>query len=495
MLYKSKKYRVGERLGILLLLVGSTLTMPGCKKYLEQVPDNRTELNSPDKVSQLLTSAYVKNDYITFCEALSDNSLDRGIPAGQYVGDVRVNENPYQFLDYASTSAGSSEVYWGACYEAIAAANQALEACNNAANPAAYAPYKGEALLARAYAHFMLVTFFSKPYDPATAANDPGIPYVNEPEKTLYKQYSRGTVAQVYDMIDKDIQTGLPLIDDKAYKLPAYRFNKAAANAFAARFYLFKKDYDKVITYAGNLGDLKSYLRPWNTVYARYTSAELSNVYTRATEKSNLLLAESNSLWNRGLNSYRFGMTSNIADTLFFRPNVTGGRWSNKYFYSIANPERVYTIKYAEQFVETGPGIGFAYVHIPLLEAEEVLFNRAEAYVMKADYSSALTDLNNYIATRITNYNPATHDLTLDKVKAFYGGLDEKQAMLKAILDIKRMEFVQEGIRWMDILRHRLPVTHIAPGGKKLELSANDNRKVIQIPQTAQAENIAPNPR
>ena len=33
--------------------------------------------------------------------------------------------------------------------------------------------HRGEALVARAYAHFMLVTFFAKAYDPATAASDP----------------------------------------------------------------------------------------------------------------------------------------------------------------------------------------------------------------------------------------------------------------------------------------------------------------------------------
>ncbi len=96
----------------------------------------------------------------------------------------------------------------------------------------------------------MLVNIYSKFYDPATAASDIGIPYVTEPEKNFIKQYTRGTVAGVYDMIEKDLLDGIGYIDDKSYSVPKYHFNRAAANAFAARFYLYKRDYTKVIQYA-----------------------------------------------------------------------------------------------------------------------------------------------------------------------------------------------------------------------------------------------------
>ena len=48
----------------------------GCKKYLEHLSDNRTELNSPEKVSQLLGTAYPQANYMAFCESLSDNVAD-----------------------------------------------------------------------------------------------------------------------------------------------------------------------------------------------------------------------------------------------------------------------------------------------------------------------------------------------------------------------------------------------------------------------------------
>src|SRR5258705_261937 len=81
----------------------------------------------------------------------------------------------------------------------------ALEACRNASDTTKYTSEKGEALVARAYAHFMLVTFFAKIYDATSSATDPGIPYVTEPEKVVFKQYDRKTVAYLYQMIEKDL--------------------------------------------------------------------------------------------------------------------------------------------------------------------------------------------------------------------------------------------------------------------------------------------------
>jgi hypothetical protein len=69
------------------------------------------------------------------------------------------------------------------------------------------------------------------------------------PERNFVKQYTRGTVASVYDMIEKDLLEGLPFLNDKSYSVPKYHFTKAAAYAFASRFYLYKKDYDKVVQY------------------------------------------------------------------------------------------------------------------------------------------------------------------------------------------------------------------------------------------------------
>ena len=69
-------------------------------------------------------------------------------------------------------------------------------------------------------------------------------------ETELDPKYERGTVAEVYAKIEKDIEEGLPLINDVIYSVPKYHFNKRAANAFAARFYLYYQKWDEAVKYA-----------------------------------------------------------------------------------------------------------------------------------------------------------------------------------------------------------------------------------------------------
>lgn len=221
-----------------IALIG-VFSLTSCDKYLDTAPDNRTEINTVDKVAQLVATAYPEGDYYTFAEAASDNAEDKGSGVGT-INDV--SSRPYYWQDVLGADRGSPSNYWNKCYEAIAAANQALQAIekNNFGN--AVLPYKGEALVARAYVHFMLVTFYAKTYTIGGTNDSPGIPYVTEPETTVIKQYDRSTVALTYEKIEKDLKEGMLLLSSSAYQVPKYHFTPAAANAFAARFYLFKGD-------------------------------------------------------------------------------------------------------------------------------------------------------------------------------------------------------------------------------------------------------------
>lgn len=469
----------------------------GCSKYLDQAPDMRTQLTSPDKVAELLVTAYPQADHITFTESASDNAEDKG----EGVGNTDVTYvNPYHWEDVLDNNEGSVNGYWAACYAAIAASNQALASIAEHPGENAYQPYKGEALVARAYAHFMLVNIYAKVYTPGGDNSSPGIPYMQAPEKVVNGQYSRGTVASVYEQIEKDLEEGLPLLRNSAYKIVKYHFNVAAAHAFAARFYLFKGDYNKVIEHASAAfpGGFAPSLRPWNSRYAAMTLDEFPIYFTQASENSNLLIAEASSVWAR-TRTPRFGFGQKINNALFASANVTGGGWAYKVlYYTVPN----YTFaKFNEHFVRASANanIGDAYVMIPLFTADELLLNRAEAYVETGQNDLALADLNTFISTRVTSYNPASHNITLAKIATFYGIADPKEGLIKTILELKRTEFMQEGIRWFDIIRRHLPVRHnlIDLVGREtfIELPDNDPRRVFQIPQTAVKSGVELNPR
>ncbi|MCF6408094.1 RagB/SusD family nutrient uptake outer membrane protein [Chitinophaga filiformis] len=478
------------------ILAAALLLSAGCRKYLEQAPDQRTQLNTVEKVAELLATAYPQADYATFTEAASDNAADKG--SGGTVSE-EINTNPFFFRDVTERTQGSPNYYWNACYGAIAAANQALDAISKADNPADYDAQKGEALVARAYNHFMLVTLFSRIYDPTTASQDPGIPYVTTPEKVVNGKYERRTVAYVYEQIEKDLLAGMPLIDNTSYKVPKYHFNRAAANAFAARFYLYKKDYQKVITYADNVfpgGNIKSNLRPWVTVYSQLTGTEMQAIYTKATETANLLLVEAPSDWARSYGSYRYGLRTDLVYSLFVFRNVTGATWVQPLYYSGGNTENWLILKFREHFVRSSANanIGVPYTIFPLFTAEEVLFNRAEANIYLGNFTAAKQDLNDYASMRIENYS-TTYRITDSKLTNYYGTSDLKTALINTVLDFKQAEFIQEGMRWFDILRYGITVSHTNVAGESETLTPTDPRRLFQLPQEVKLAGIELNPR
>jgi hypothetical protein len=485
-----------------LTLVLLTASLTGCEKFLETAPDLRATLNTPEKVSELLTTAYPQANYITFLEAMSDNADDKGIAAGG--GDI-INRDPWYFNDVNSRDLDTPDNYWYACYKAIAAANQALKTIAEADNQQQYVAQKGEALVARAYAHFMLVTLFSRVYDANTAQNDPGIPYVLEPENVVNKKYERKTVAYVYQQIEKDLTEGLPLINGSKYTVPKYHFTPAAAHAFATRFYLFKKDYAKVVEHANLVfasGNIAMNLRDYVAAsYRMMEPASKTSFYTNSSNSANILLQEAGSLWGRSFASYRYSLSMNLLRKTLWATNVSGGTWA----YQLYGRDLTLNMrKYPEHFVlsSQGANIGDPYNMIPLFTAEEVLFNRAEANANLGNNAAVLQDLNDFGRRRIIVsdanpvYSPATHAITLAKVESFYKTTNVKEGLIKTILDFKRNDFMFDGMRWFDILRHNLPVVHTtADLSETITLGPNDPRRVLQIPQEAELSGIERNPR
>lgn len=478
----------------------------GCKKFLEKTPDLRTQLNSKEKVAQLLVSAYPKAEYLSFTENASDNAEDKGVRSEYLqINSEQSWTKAYFWEDFENgvDVEGSTDDYWNKTYLAIAAANTALQYMDKHPEQTDLRPYRGEALLARAYAHFMLVSLYSNIYKPGQANDAPGIPFVTDPEITVSPQYKRGTVAEVYAKIERDLTEGLPLIDNSVYKTaPKYHFSQNSANAFAARFYLFKGDYNKVIEHTGKVltsGDqAKGMLRPWNSTYAPLIAGAMEVLFTKSSQNSNLLLSEAKSAWSR--NFYiRYGLGKIISNTILFGPNISGGEYAYK-----ATPyvEPYWTTsKFNELFFETtiGSGFGDPYIMVPLLTADELIMNRAEAYASTNQFDLALQDINIFLSTRITGYSAGANAVTLSKISSYYGISDPKQGLIKTILDLKRAEFVTEGLRWFDIIRHDLTVKHnkldANANSTTIELKPGDLRRVFQLPIPAIKAGLALNPR
>ncbi|MBC5621869.1 RagB/SusD family nutrient uptake outer membrane protein [Butyricimonas hominis] len=500
---------------IFIILLFSTFFL-GCESFLSEVPDDRTELKDVESIKALLVSAYPEGHYMLQGEWMSDNADDKG--TWQISIYPQMQGEAYNWEESTTNDYDSPTKYWDACYRAIAAANHALEAIDNLGNPSELQPYRGEALVARAYAHFMLVNFWGKHYNPATMASDLGVAYVEKPEKEALVLYTRNTVKEVYEFIERDLTEGLPLLRDNAYDVAKYHFTKAAGAAFAARYYLYRGDsWDKVQAYCTEvLGEgtgYKDLLRNYTQNYLPVSSnvIEYMKLYTNYGEPAILLLTNGVSIWWRAESFSRYGLSLSKKNEIFpDNDPVCGG----KLIYPIYGAAPTYVLyKSYEYFKNTYPGstTGRPYVFCVAFSMEEVALNRAEAYTMTKDYDKALADINLFLSTRITSYTPTSHTVTLEKIKRYYGeqknGIEldpwykdqidaDQMLVLKYITDLKRREFCSEGMRWFDVKRFNIEVTHKEYGTQNENiLTKDDPRRLLQIPVTAVSYGMEPNPR
>jgi hypothetical protein len=238
-------------------------------------------------------------------------------------------------------------------------------------------------------------------------------------------------------------------------------------------------------------------LRPWNTEYRILTYNELWSRYAKATEPANLLLVETKSVWARNYIGVRYGLDYEKSYEILLAPNVTGGARIFRNQLYTGGTNNYFIPKVNEYFVRESINaeIGLPYVMVPLFTTEEVLFNRAEANVYLNNINDVMADLNAYASTRIYNYSASANNITASKIRSFYRTSDVQAGSLAAVMDFKRAEFVQEGMRWFDLLRYKIPVTHPTVEGPTLTLKADDPMRVFQIPDVAKLAGIAQNPR
>jgi len=481
----------------LLILV----SISSCDDFLSEVPDNRTQIDTPDKISELLVYAVPSASYMDLAETMSDNVGD-----GELSTVTRKNEQSYNWEMHDQTDIDTQASYWNACYRAIAHANQALKSIEELGSPATLNPQKGEALMARAYSHFMLVSFWSNRYNPATAMTDLGIPYVTEPENELLKNYRRNTVKEVFDFIQKDIEEGLRYVTND-YAEPKFHFNREAARAFASRFYLIKGDWDKVIEVSEGLGSKPvGKLKDYSTLSTLAPDIQFIE-YGKSSYTTNLLIASPNTLIGRSASSNNFYLDDDKQSEIFSGSNPLGKAWLFD-FYSYNSSRTLFTPKFEEYFKYTNisAGIGEAYCGIVLLSNDEFYLNRIEALVMKNRLEEANTELVYFLGTRTVGYNPntdvlTTEDFTLlypiitDELTPFYAMTSEQTSYIKAILEARRRDFVHEGLRWFDVKRFNIVVNHETFGKPTNILSKDDKRRALQIPLSASNYGIEKNPR
>ena len=132
-----------------------TAGLSSCSDFLDTLPDNRTQLDSVEKIQALLVSAYPSRYYGASLESRCDGVIDHGITAtGQMSPTFQFNHTGFKWDEYSNVStADDTDSYWSACYSAIASANHDIEKLINIGCPNEILPYYGVVFLCRAYEH------------------------------------------------------------------------------------------------------------------------------------------------------------------------------------------------------------------------------------------------------------------------------------------------------------------------------------------------------
>ena len=523
------------------LMLASVAILASCSDQLDTLPDNRTTLDTPKKIAGLLVTAYPDRTPTLFNEWMSDNTDYMGAQNSQ---GNRGGDQYFFWQEQTEGGNDSPEMVWMLYYEGVYKANEALAAIDDQGGPNndILRNSKGEALLIRAYDHFILANEFCRPYNGKTSTKDAGLYYATgiADFSAAAEQSNRGTVADVYAKIAADIEAGIPLLND-TYEVPKYHFNKQAAYAFATRFYLYYEKWEKAKEYADKLlgSNPAASLRDYRALQAMPLSkseqaVKIAEAYCSASADCNLLVQTSVS--NAGmalapwLISKRYTLTNYLSETELFQSNNIWGTSSNLIWkpFTVNQGESNFALlmKLPREFevVNTTTGTGFLHTLNVDFTMDEALLNRAEAEIMLGQNDAACADMTiwmkNFFNTNVT-LTPTSVQTYFKTVPYAYADAAKmvpsfkkhisprfaidaegsvQESLLQCLLNFRRIETVHQGMRWMDIRRYNIEIPRrlIGANGKPSKnldwLEKDDPRQVVQIPQSIREAGVAGNP-
>ena len=523
------------------LMLASVAILASCSDQLDTLPDNRTTLDTPKKIAGLLVTAYPDRTPTLFNEWMSDNTDYMGAQNSQ---GNRGGDQYFFWQEQTEGGNDSPEMVWMLYYEGVYKANEALAAIEEQGGPKndILRNSKGEALLIRAYDHFILANEFCRPYNGKTSTKDAGLYYATgiADFSAAAEQSNRGTVADVYAKIATDIEAGIPLLND-TYEVPKYHFNKQAAYAFATRFYLYYEKWEKAKEYADKLlgSNPAASLRDYRALQAMPLSkseqaVKIAEAYCSASADCNLLVQTSVS--NAGmalapwLTSKRYTLTNYLSETELFQSNNIWGTSSNLIWkpFTVNSGESNFALlmKLPREFEirNTTTGSGYLRTLNVNFTMDEALLNRAEAEIMLGQNDAACADMTiwmkNFFNTNVT-LTPTSVQTYFKTVSYAYADAAKmvpsfkkhisprftidaegsvQESLLQCLLNFRRIETVHQGMRWMDIRRYNIEIPRrlIGANGKPSKnldwLEKDDPRQVVQIPQSIREAGVAGNP-
>ena len=405
---------------------------------------------------------------------------------GDCRGEDMVSIAAFYGITYNSTydaTTPNNGFFWQSTYAMINRANVVIDGIRKAPvggslTDAVKNSYEAELRLLRAMGHFYLLANFSRPFGDNPTAATGGIPYREQPVGTSTgipvdeaSKQGRNTVAECYDKMLADLDFAETNLPATRAKNGITRATKGAAIALKTRIRLHQNNFAQVIAEANKLvpatGNLVS---PIGGYQLTLTPMGPFGAGNKANAES-ILSIENNDVDNGGVNGAAPSMyTAAIASgrgIVGISPII----WNQPFF--PANDFRksadmviqdgasgrgaMFTKKYADATARTD--------NAPIIRYAEVLLNAAEAIARTTTGVDARAlQLLNAVRNRAVPAGTGRYTSA---------SFTTNQELVQAILNERRIEFLAEGMRWLDI--HRLATDAVFTAGGIPAKASNTN--------------------
>ncbi|NQX39036.1 SusD family protein [Pedobacter steynii] len=308
---------------------------------------------------------------------------------------------------------------------------------------------RAEALATRAFSIWNMASLYCKPYAAATAGNDPGFPFVTEPNVNI-QDIPRGTLQQTYDFIIKDYTEALASIPAKQNIVT--RMSRPAVEGLLGKVYLFMGRYNDALpllksALAHVIANGQTSLYDYNETFA--TGGAFLPISATNGPKSPYQL----------MDNTREAVVSKVFYAGRFNGNITGtdGLVLTKAAQALYQPTdyrlKFYINKNDNNSVNAAGLLrkyGLNYSRFGL-QLSELYLLCAEAKARANDLTGAVADLETLRKARIRLKNDNGDSINDALVPA--GTATNQSALIKFIIDERIREFAVEGYRWFDMRR------------------------------------------
>jgi hypothetical protein len=294
---------------------------------------------------------------------------------------------------------------------------------------------QGEALVGRAWTNFLLINYYGKPYNPATAGSDPGYPIITAADVTA-TNFTRASVKEVYDFIVNDLTTAIPNLPvQTTHRL---RMSKAAAEGLLAKVYVFMGKYNEALAQLNaaltdmGTGTIPVRLYDYNVTFG--TGGSFLPIGTQGPAYPTATVNEEN-IYAKQFQNYWTLTRNEIVVTPQTMSLFGTSDLRRKFYVTTAYPSGSFP---AGLIRRLGPNFTQFGVVVP------------ELYLLRAECKARLTDLPgakaDVEALRVKRM-PAADAPVPTAIAA------DQTALVKFILEERIREFAVQGFRWFDMRR------------------------------------------